>query len=172
MAYEKKKKEFKKNDTIFYPLQGVGVIRALKERDFKGEKTKYYDIYIQSTDMTIMIPTERTAELGIRKIVSKKQAEILLEKLAEEDHYVFSSDWKMRYQNSVDQIREGTLMDITKILRALYLRSKTKDLPIMERKLYDSSFRALIIELSLALKNTEEETRRILIKKFEVQPKD
>jgi len=168
MESEKKGKEFKKNDVIVYPLQGVGVIKSIEERVFKGENTKYYNIYIETIDMTVMIPAEKCEDLKIRKIITKKKAETLLETIETAEQYVFSSDWKVRYQNSMEQIRDGSLLDVLKVLRALYLRSKTKDLPIMERKLYDSSLRALAVEFSLALRLTEQETKELLIKKFEL----
>lgn len=163
-------KEFKKSDVVVYPLQGVGIIQDIEERKFKGKKVRYYIIYIKNSDMTIMIPMEKSAELGIRSIISKHKGETLLEKIDKEESYIFSSDWKMRYQNSLGQMRDGTLLEITKILKAMYLRSKTKDLPIMERKLYDSSLQALISELSLAMKKSEEMIREILINKFESPP--
>lgn len=170
MATVQKEKEFSKDDAVVYPLQGVGVIRGVQERTFKGKKTKYYDIYMKASDMTIMIPTSKLAELGIRPIISKRKGEMVLEKIETEEPYTFSSDWKIRYQNSLEQIRDGTLLESAKILKALYLRSKTKDLPIMERKLYDSSLQALISELALATKKPETSIREILFAKFEVPP--
>lgn len=173
MANEKKvaksTKEFKESDVVVYPLQGVGVVKGIEERTFKEKKTRYYNIYIEISDMTIMVPIEKSAELGIRPIVSKRKAETLLEKITMEENYIFSTDWKMRYQNSIEQIRDGTLLEITKILKAMYLRSKTKDLPIMERKLYDSSLHALVTEVALAIKQPEEEVRKTLFEKFDYE---
>ncbi len=158
---------FNKNQKIVYPLQGVGVIRDIEQRSFNGKRIMYYVIYLADDDMTLMVPVEKATDLGLRNIISKKQAEELLEKIGSEKLPENSSDWKQRYINNMVQLRDGNLLENTTVIRSLYLRSRIKDLPIMERKLYDSSFRALVKELSLALKQNAEEIKKMLKKKFE-----
>ena len=167
MATQKKTMRFDKNQKIVYPLQGVGVIRDIEQRSFDGKKLMYYVIYLAEDDMTLMVPVEKATTLGLRNIISKKQAEELLEKIGTEKVLENNSDWKQRYINNMEQLRDGTLLENTAVIRSLYLRSRVKDLPIMERKLYDSSFRALVEELSLALKQNAEEIKKVLKKKFE-----
>ena len=70
-----KSSPFKKNQQVVYPLQGVGKILSIEERTFKDKKILYYVIYLEVSDMTVMIPVEKATELGIRAIVSKQEAE-------------------------------------------------------------------------------------------------
>ena len=51
---------------------------------FKDEMLLYYKIYIDSSDMVVMVPVNKADELGIRQIVSAKEAEEALNLLSEE----------------------------------------------------------------------------------------
>ncbi|MCD6121323.1 MAG: CarD family transcriptional regulator, partial [Spirochaetales bacterium] len=69
---------------IVYPIQGVGHIESIEERPFKDEVLLYYIIYLEVTDMTIMVPVDRADELGIRPIVSKREAQKALRLISED----------------------------------------------------------------------------------------
>ena len=67
--------EFKINQKVVYPSQGVGVVKEVFEKKFKDTTIPYYKIYIEASDMIVMVPVEKTEELGIRQIVSAEEAE-------------------------------------------------------------------------------------------------
>ena len=52
---------------------------------------------------------------------------------------------------NLDLLKKGTVKDIATIVRCLYNRSKVKELPILERKLYDSAKKLLEDEIAFAL---------------------
>jgi CarD family transcriptional regulator len=149
-----------------YPSQGVGVILSIDEKEFKGEKLSYYVIYLDVSDMTIMVPVDKAVELGIRSIVPKDEAQKALE-LISEDFEPIPSDWKQRYQMNLDLLKKGSVMDIAAIVRALYHRSKVKELPILERKLYDSAQRLLIDEISFSLKKSKDDVEGLIFTRLE-----
>lgn len=62
------KPRYKVNQRIVYPIQGVGSIQAIIEKEFQGRKVLYYNIYLQVNDMTVMVPVEKADELGLRAI--------------------------------------------------------------------------------------------------------
>ncbi|MEE3410374.1 MAG: CarD family transcriptional regulator [Treponema sp.] len=146
----RKKTEFKVKQQIVYPSQGVGVITEIFEKEFNGEKTLYYKIYVEVSDMVVMVPVNNAKNLGIRAIVEAKEAKKALNLLGE-DFEPITSDWKLRYQMNLDLLKKGTIADIAKIVRCLYYRSKIKELPIQERKLYDNARTLLIDEIAIAL---------------------
>ena len=129
---------YKVNQKIVYPSQGVGTIQDIKEKKFKDQMVLYYVIYLDVSDMTIMIPVEKSDDLGIRAIVSKEEALKAIEMIGQEFEPI-TSDWKLRYQMNLDLLKKGSINDIASIVRCLYHRSKVKELPILERKLYDSA---------------------------------
>jgi CarD family transcriptional regulator len=162
-----RKLKYKKGQEIVYPLQGVGQITSIEERAFRSTKLLYYIIYLEVSDMTIMVPVDKADELGIRPIVDKRQANKAL-KLISEDYEPVPTDWKARYQNNLDLLKKGSVLDIATVVRALYHRSKIKELPILERKLYDSALKLLVDEISFSLQKDKEEVEELVLSKMEV----
>ncbi len=162
----KKKFRFKVGQNVVYPLQGVGRITEQSARQFKGKQVSYYTIYITATDMTVMLPVEKVNELGLRPIVPKDDAEQALKSMSDKNEPL-TSDWKLRYQNNLDLLKEGGVMDIATVVRSLYHRSKVKELPILERKLYDNALKLMVDEISLALEREKGEIEDLLHTRLE-----
>ncbi|GHU22390.1 transcriptional regulator [Spirochaetia bacterium] len=153
--------EFCIGQKIVYPSQGVGIIQNIVEKQFKLEKIPYYVIYLEVTDMTIMMPISKALELGIRAIVSPEYAEQALQLIGEAFDPI-PSDWKLRYQMNYDLLKKGSILDIAMIVRSLFHRSQVKDLPIQERKLYDSAFKLLEDEVASSLQKPKEEINALI----------
>ncbi|WP_455382216.1 CarD family transcriptional regulator [Salinispira pacifica] len=162
--------KFKENQEVVYPLQGVGHIRSIEQRPFKDQKLLYYVIYLEVSDMTVMVPVDKAEELGIRAIVDKKEAEKAL-KLITEDYEPVPADWKLRYQMNLDLLKQGSVTDIATVVRALYHRSKIKELPILERKLFDSAMKLLVDEISFSLNLSKEEVEQLVFARLETEGK-
>jgi CarD family transcriptional regulator len=163
----KPKLRYKKGQEIVYPLQGVGQIVSIEERLFRSTKLLYYIIYLEVSDMTIMVPVDKADELGIRPIVDKREANKAL-KLISEEYEPVPADWKLRYQTNLDLLKKGSVLDIATVVRALYHRSRIKELPILERKLYDSALKLLVDEISFSLQKGKEEVEELVISKLEL----
>ena len=161
-----KPSRFRVNQKIVYPSQGVGKIIAINDRLFNGEMVPYYNIYIEASDMTVMARVEYAEELGIRAIVSASEAEKALNLLSD-DFEPITSDWKLRYQMNLDLLKKGSINDIATIVRCLYNRSKVKELPILERKLYDSARKLLEDEISFATGKSLKEVETLIHIKLE-----
>jgi CarD family transcriptional regulator len=146
----KRKVVFKLNQKVVYPSQGVGKIIEILEKKFNSKPLSYYKIYLEVSDMIIMVPVNRVEELGIRAIVKPAEAQSALEMIGQ-DVEPITSDWKLRYQMNLDLLKKGTVADIATIVRSLYHRSKVKELPVLERKLYDSAKKLLEDEVSYSL---------------------
>ncbi|MCQ2576405.1 MAG: CarD family transcriptional regulator [Treponema sp.] len=158
--------KFNIDQKVVYPSQGVGVVTEIFEKKFKEEMKLYYKIYIEASDMIVMVPVDKADGLGIREIVSAEEAEAALNLLSE-DFEPITSDWKLRYQQNLDLLKKGSIKDIAAIVRCLYNRSKVKELPILERKLYDSAKKLLVDEISLALEKDEKEIEASIHTKLE-----
>ncbi|MDR2499769.1 MAG: CarD family transcriptional regulator [Treponema sp.] len=157
---------FQIDQRVVYPSQGVGIITAIKEKEFKKQKIPYYVIYLEVSDMTIMVPLDKAEELGIRAIVPQEEAQRALELISEE-YEPIPSDWKMRYQMNLDLLKKGSVTDIATIVRSLYHRSKVKELPILERKLYDSALKLLEDEVAFSLRIPKEEVETMIFARLE-----
>jgi CarD family transcriptional regulator len=161
-------KGFQVDQKVVYPSQGVGIIQGIEKKVFKNEKILYYHIYLEVSDMTIMVPVDKAEDLGIRSIVPRDEALKALEQIGE-DYEPIPSDWKLRYQMNLDLLKKGSISDIACIVRSLYHRSKVKELPILERKLYDSALKLLEDEIAYSLKKTREEVETMIFSKLEAE---
>jgi len=164
----KGQKAFQVDQKVVYPSQGVGIIKSIEEKIFKDDKILYYMIYLEVSDMTIMVPVNKVEGLGIRPIVPKDEALRALE-LISEDYDPIPSDWKLRYQMNLDLLKKGSIIDIATIVRSLYHRSKIKELPILERKLYDSALKLLEDEVSYSLKKPKDEVENMIFARLEAR---
>lgn len=151
---------------VVYPSQGVGRILEIREKSFKDSKILYYIIYLEFSDMTVMVPVDKADQLGLRPIVPQADAEVALAFISE-DYAPIPTDWKLRYQMNLDLLKKGSIMDIASVVRSLYHRSKIKELPILERKLYDSAINLLQDEISFSLGKTKEEIAELIHARLE-----
>ena len=146
---------------VVYPLHGVGVISSIEEKTVLGKTHSYYIIKLGISDMTVMIPVEKSDELGLRQIVSDKDVRDAL-KLIKGEITNIEEDWKERYQNNFEKMKKGSLLDVAEVVRNLYHRNKIKELSIMEKKLYENAFRLLVDEIAYVL-NIDKEKAKALI---------
>lgn len=156
-----KEELFRIQQKVVYPGQGVGEVTEICTKKFHNETLTYYVIYLGGSDMTVLIPVNRAEELGLRTIVSKQSAQHALEFLSQEFDPI-PSDWKARYQMNLDLFKSGAILDNASIVRALYHRSKVKELPVQERKLYDSAYRILQDEILFAMDVDRSEIETII----------
>ncbi len=151
---------------VVYPSQGVGRILEIREKSFKDSRILYYIIYLEFSDMTVMVPIDKAETLGLRPIVPKSEAEQALAFISE-DYAPIPTDWKLRYQMNLDLLKKGSILDIASVVRSLYHRSKIKELPILERKLYDSAINLLQDEIACSLGQSKEEIAELIHARLE-----
>ncbi len=156
-----KKFAFSLKEAVVYPGQGVGIITEITKKEIGGEIIEYYVIYLAESDMTVLFPVMGIKNLEIRRIVTKEEAEHALKYLSEEFDPM-PIDWKARYQMNMDLFKSGKILDTASVVRSLYQRSKTKELPIQERKLYDSAYRIFHDEITAALETTKAEAETLI----------
>ena len=121
--------------------------------------------------MTVMVPVDKTEELGIRPIVQPDEALAAIEGISGNLEQV-PVDWKARYQMNVDLLKQGSIASIARVVQILYHRSKIKELPVQERKLYDNALRILIDESALSLGKPREELEALVFSKLERETKE
>ena len=154
------------DEYVVYPIQGVGKIQSIEKQLFKEKMILYYEIYFESPDMTVMVPVENAEEIGLRKVISSKEALKALDFLSQE-YEQESTDWKTRHQKNLELLKKGTIKDIAQLVKTLYDRSISKELPIQERKLYDNATKLMIDEISLALKKAKSDSEALIFEKLE-----
>lgn len=139
---------YKKGDKIVYPMHGVGTIDDIETKEILGQKSKYYIINIINSGMRVMIPVDKSDEVGVREIIGKNEIEKVISHL-QTGETKKESDWKLRYQNNIDKVKSGSIFQVAEVARDLYRRGREKELSIMERKLYENAYNLVMHEVAL-----------------------
>lgn len=146
---------FAQGDMAVYPAHGVGVIKSIETQEVAGTDQMFYVLQILDNNMTIMIPTSNSENVGLRAIVSKNEVEDVLDILRDRGQEIGSQTWNRRYRDYMEKIKTGSVHEVASVLRDLFLLSVDKDLSYGERKMLDTAKGLLVKELSLAQKVDE-----------------
>ena len=165
MKTEKKKKKlkFKIKTAVVYPVHGVGNIKKIENKKILENTAKYYEIEFLSNNVKIMVPVNKAEEIGIRLVIKRSEVSKILKIIKTKPKHI-EEDWKARYQANAERIKTGSIYEIATVVRDLYQRNKEKELSLMERKMYESAVKHLILEISTAKKTSFENVEKIINK--------
>lgn len=146
---------FNVGDNAVYPGHGVGKIVAIETKEIMGAKCDFYICQIQETGMRVMIPKNNVASVGLRPIISKDEANKVIDILKITDVKIDNQTWNRRYREYMEKIKTGSVYEIAEVLRDLFLLKVDKELSFGERKMLDTARGLLLKELELAVKKEE-----------------
>ena len=135
-------------DKIVYPMHGAGVIESIEEKEILGNRQNYYVVKISIGEMRVLIPTENVNNIGIREIISEKDAEKVFKMLGSKSE-IDTGNWNKRYRENMDKIKSGNIYEVVEVVNALMQRDKEKGLSTGEKKMLSSAKQILISELVL-----------------------
>lgn len=158
---------FKVGDNAVYPSHGVGVVRGVQVKEVGGNKKYFYILQLHHNGSTILIPTDKVKDVGLRSIISEKEVPKIYKILKAKEEATDAQTWNRRYREYMEKIKTGSIFEIAEVLRDLYRLKFDKDLSFGERKMLDTAKSLLIKELSLAQKIKEEDVEEELKELFE-----
>ncbi|RMH58098.1 MAG: hypothetical protein D6679_05500 [Candidatus Hydrogenedentota bacterium] len=144
--------QFKIGDNVVHPQHGLGTVKDIRETSVLGETVRVY--VISTKKMELQIPIEKASELGVRHVVSKERAEVMLKILrspAKESPFTSSEGWLERYEDLKRRIREGEGEDLAELVRDLDKNAKVYEPNVKEREILKHAKNLIIQELTLAL---------------------
>lgn len=138
---------FKVGDKVVYPNHGIGIIEDIsRPAGGEGERV-FYCLRILANQSTVLVPTSNTDQVGLRKVVSRKEVERVFKILRSTDVAV-AADWKGRYQENSDRMRTGSIEEVAQVLKNLALLSQNKSLSYRERKMLDKARYLVVSEIA------------------------
>lgn len=160
------KKGFSIGEKVVYPTHGVGIISDITEKVLNGESVEYYVISVPSLDMNILLPTANAEQLGLRRLSGKEDTKKAIRSLSERKE-LYGSDWKQRQQAQMNMLKTGTIGNVAAVVNILYNRQKVRDLPIQERRLFETALTHLVDECSYVLGIDSESAKRTIFSHLE-----
>src|SRR5262245_23758155 len=141
--------DFKVGDKVVYPNHGVGVIEQVTKKSIGDVVSSFYCLRILSTDSTVMVPVGNTSAVGLRKVLTKREVNRVMEVLKNGDVATYD-DWKGRFQANSEKMRTGDIKAVAEVLKSLTVLAELKPLSYRERKMLDRARFLLISELAEA----------------------
>src|ERR1700722_16164735 len=155
--------DFRVGDKAVHPAHGVGEVTAIEEREIGGTRARFYILRI--LDNKVMVPISAATQVGLRGIMSDKEANNILQTMRAREVAVDAQPWSRRFRVYTEMIKSGSPVEIAQVLRDMNRLKFDKDLSFGERLLLDQARSLLLKELAFAKKKTEadmaEEIRRI-----------
>ncbi|HEX9375137.1 MAG TPA: CarD family transcriptional regulator [Actinomycetota bacterium] len=154
---------YRKGDTVVHPEHGAAVIEDLRERNFLGEKKKYFVLRLAYGDLTLMIPTDNTQAVGLRKVVARTEVKKVLAVLRE-DESKMASNWSRRFKNNIEKLHSGDPYQVAEVVRNLSIRDKDKGLSAGEKRMLAKARQILVSELVFAMDCSESDAEGMIDK--------
>ncbi|APS00859.1 CarD family transcriptional regulator [Pajaroellobacter abortibovis] len=148
---------FNVGDKAVHPAHGVGEVTAIEERELGGVVGKFYVLRILDNGMKVMVPVNTSTQVGLRQIMSEKQADAILHTMRAREVAVDVQPWSRRFRIYTEMIKSKSPQEIAKVLRDMHRLKFDKDLSFGERRLLDQAKSLLMKELSLAKRISEAE---------------
>jgi|SRR5580704_6851559 CarD family transcriptional regulator len=149
--------DFVVGDKAVHPSHGVGEVTGIEEREIGGTRAKFYILRILDNGMKVMVPTSAATQVGLRYVMSDKEATNILSTMRAREVAVDVQPWSRRFRVYTEMIKSGSPIEIAKVLRDMNRLKFDKELSFGERRLLDQAKSLLLKELSIAKKKTEAE---------------
>jgi CarD family transcriptional regulator len=131
-------------------------VESLDDDKGQTEGSGFVVLRILDNGMQIMIPARNLKEVGLRRLISKKEVTILYEQLRQPPIIVEASNWNRRHRHYLDKLKTGSISDVCDVLRELMTMRGEKELSFGERKLLDTARALLIKEVAMVTRRNED----------------
>ena len=149
---------FQIGEKVIYPNHGVATIENISSRAFAGHFERYYLLRL-TYNLTVMVPLSHAENVGLRKVTRNGDVSRVLGYLGVR-RCARSRDWKDRFRENTEKMKNGSLLEIAEVLKSLLLLQAEKPLSFREKKMLDRSRHLLVSELAIAkgVRESEAET--------------
>ena len=157
---------FKVGEKLVYPNHGVTVVEQIGESPIMGAGDTYYHLKMLGNNSRLMVPTQNTDRVGLRRLYQQKEIKGLLS-LLEQRVAKSHTDWKGRYRENLEKMKTGRLEDVAEVLKNLNEVSKKKSLSFREKKMYDRAKYLIVSEVAIVKGIPEPEAEKLIARSLE-----
>ncbi|GAB4292359.1 MAG: CarD family transcriptional regulator [Roseovarius sp.] len=142
-----KKSEFRPDDYVVYPAHGVGQIVSIEKQEIAGIELELFVISFEKDKMTLRVPTNKAAEIGMRGLSSPDVVSKAMSTLRGKAR-VKRAMWSRRAQEYEQKINSGDLIAIAEVVRDLHRTDDQREQSYSERQLYEAALERLTREVA------------------------
>ena len=153
---------FDVGDKVVYPHHGAAVIEKREKRTSpSGEQREYLVLRLAYGDLTLMVPTNKTDEVGLREVINDEEVEEVFAVLRKKEARM-PTNWSRRFKNHVEKLKSGDIYQVAEVVRNLSIREADKGLSAGEKRMLNRARQILVSELTFAIGVSEEEAEKKL----------
>ena len=148
---------FKATEFVVYPAHGAGQILSIEKQTVAGASLEFFVIYFTKSKMTVRVPVQKAASVGMRKlsdISAVQEAKRILRESARKGR---GGNWSRLAQEYEGKINSGDIVAVAEVVRDLF-RPGESEQSFSERQLYVSALNRLCGEIALVDGISEEQT--------------
>ena len=153
---------FRVGDKVVYPHHGAAIIEKVEEKDLLGEKRDYFIIKLAYGDLTLMVPTDATEDVGLREVTPAKDMPKLFKLLKKHEPMTNTTNWSRRFKANVEKLRSGDIYQVAEVVRTLHQRDREKGLSAGEKRMLTKARQILVSELTFSNDCNEEQAEKML----------
>lgn len=162
---------FKVSQPVVHPAHGVGIVKEIRPQMVLGKEMEYYIIEFPFNDLDrIMVPVTSADTLGLRQVVGKSEIKQMLGIIEDRDGKYLDlyedESFHKRHKEYLDRVQSGDILEVAKVYKTLFERSREKDLGLKEKFLMERAEKMLLGELSYAKKITFEDAKELIADKI------
>lgn len=168
MAERAKKWKVRIGDLAVYPGQGVARVDEVRKQEIGGRSYEFVVLRMVEDDSRILIPREQVEAVGLRRVMSKADAQRIWEilRIRKRRKRRTGVTWSRQFREYQDKLKTGSVFEIAEVLRDLLRLQLEKELSFGERRVLDAA-RSLIVQELAAAQNTgaehiEEELKELV----------
>jgi CarD family transcriptional regulator len=139
---------FSVGDQVVHPMHGAGIIDDIVQEKVSGIIKEYYVFKMPVGGLILKIPTANSQIVGIRSVMSKSEAESLLDAIPTLE-VECNANWNKRYQENMMRLKSGNLYEVAKVIKALMHRDLIRGLSTGERKMLHNAKQIILSEIVL-----------------------
>lgn len=141
---------FSAGTRVVYPNQGVCRVVGQVEMTIGGQSATFLKLARENDDGTVMIPLDKLAGVGVRRLASADEIAELFGQLSAPDLGP-DLNWKTRHRSHGERMSEGGVFAMAGVVKELAALADLRPLPVKERELYDNARHLLVSEIAASL---------------------
>lgn len=137
-------------DLVVHPHHGVGRVISKQHRRLAAGERSYLEIDLADHALTILVPCESAATVGLRPVVGAPGLRRIVAVL-EAEPSALPGNWAARERHYRERLKDGDVLELASVVRDLGRRAAEAELAAREQALHQRSRRLLVSELGCAL---------------------
>ncbi|WP_029499774.1 CarD family transcriptional regulator [Kurthia huakuii] len=147
---------FQIGENIIYPMYGAGIIKAIEQKEIKGQPQACYVIHLTASNMQLTVPETKFLSSNIRSVTDITELQHIID-IFQHGESDSSLPWKQRYTVNTDKVKTGKIQECAEVVRDLMRLKEDKALNTSEKAMLNNTHKFLLSELNLIKGITETE---------------